>query len=258
MNILSYALIITIICKVRTDIFDVTKADDDIVDRDSHIIMNLEVSNLSQYREKTPLYNVRFSENDVDFDRIIQRSRHPLLRDIKFDGDEETEDESDQSSTITLASKSQFVDSFRIKLSSDSAVYRAVIIQKDYQKNVSMLYINSYSPTLEKDGYSYVIVKTADQIYFTKHCFGELVKFFYSGERKLNFLYGNVEYNFIKHIEIPSYEFISLFMRITIVKNIDTKKPEKIQINRGITLNIKEFSHLLSRSFQLLKDMEFN
>ena len=254
-------IIVIIAIYVQTDILDLEEADDDIDDRDSNLLINLEDSQLSESVEKTPIWSVRFNENNVDLERVIPRSKHPLLRDMKVD-----DDDYEHSDPITQSTPGNFSDTFRMKLTMNSAVYRAISIQKDFETNSSLLYINSYAPTLEKDGYSYIIVKTADHVYFSKTMFEELIKFLYSNDtvRMPGYKNKNVQYSFVKHFEIPGHEYVTLYMRITIdptkskIRSRRARRNGKIVINKGILLNMKEYNHLVSRAFQLLKEMEFN
>jgi hypothetical protein len=120
----------------------------------------------------------------------------------------------------------------------ESQSFKSYFIRKDFEYNVSILYIYSNFP--QKD--SCEVVKSEDHVYFTKQTFEEVLDFLFGTKYLHTTRFGSIHYTIVKHTEFRSFEHVSIRM-----------KSNKIN---SVILTLKEYQYLLNNSSQILSDME--
>ena len=145
---------------------------------------------------------------------------------------------------------SELIDVYRLSLTSDTPTSRVVIVQRDNVTDERYLLMNTFMTFRDSKGYPYTLKRTADQVFFLPEAFKELMIFFFSDSKFLNLTSGDTNYKVVKHFEIPD------FFHVTIWMTTPSEINENENISRGVWLNLKEYTYLLSRTSQILKDLK--
>lgn len=145
----------------------------------------------------------------------------------------------------------EYEDLYRVSLSADNPSYKVLVVQKDHMSNETVLLLNTYVSHKDALGYPYSLRKSADQVYFYPRVFEAFINFLYSEDRTLNITSSGDQYLIQKHSPQDSFFHLTILMKIGLTEET---QQQKSQI-RSVWLNQKEYQFLLSRSSQILRDL---
>lgn len=145
----------------------------------------------------------------------------------------------------------EYDDLYRVSLSADNPSYKVLVVQKDHVSNDTVLLLNTYVSHKDALGYPYSLRKSADQVYFYPRVFEAFINFLFSEDKILNITSSGDQYLIQKHSAQDSFFHLTILLKIGLT-NEDQSQNSQI---RSVWLNQKEYQFLLSRSSQILRDL---
>ena len=195
-----------------------------------------------EYRSKSVI-------NEIPFNEIPTLStENPMVNKTELELDD-----SNVAKNIDRRYAEEYKDIYRISLSAENPSYKVLVLQKDSKTNQSILFINTFVTYKDNLGYPFSQRRSADQIYFYPEVFQALVLFLFNDDKSITIKADDIQYIVHKQSSVDSFFHLTILMKIPI--NPTAQVENLIYKYRGIWLNLREYQFLLSRSSQILRDL---